>query len=165
MRVLGIDTSLRCTGLGVVERAGPRWRAVDYGLVRNPASLRRSECLRRIQEGIREFIAKTQPEAVAVEGAFFARNAQTAMILGEARGAALAAVAALGLPIFEHAPRRVKQAVVGFGGAEKAQVAHMVVRLLALEATPPADAADALAIAICHLQGSGPVGQLTARQL
>ena len=165
MRVLGIDTALRCTGLGVVERAGPRWRAVDYGLVRNAPKLRHSQCLHRLQEGVREFIARTQPDTVALEGAFFARNPGTAMILGEARGAVIALVATLGLPIFEHAPRRVKQAVVGFGGADKDQVGLMVKRLLALAEVPPPDAADALAIAICHLQSQGPLAALEDRQL
>lgn len=160
MRVLGIDTALRCTGLGVVERSGPRWRAVDYGLVRNGPKLRHSECLFRLQEGVREFIARTQPDAVALEGVFFARNPNTAMLLGEARGAVMAAVTTLGLPLFEHAPRRVKQAVVGFGGAGKEQVGLMVKRLLALAEVPPPDAADALAIAICHLQAQGPVAAL-----
>ncbi len=165
MRVLGIDTALRCTGLGVVEREGQRWRVVDYGLVRNPDSLKHSACLCRLQDGLREFIQRTQPEQVAVEGGFFARNARTAMILGEARGVAIATAAAAGLPVFEHAPRRVKQAVVGFGGAQKEQVGRMVMRLLGLREEPPPDAADALAIAICHLQGRGPLLDTGPREI
>jgi crossover junction endodeoxyribonuclease RuvC len=157
MRVLGIDTSLRCTGLGVVEREGVHWRAVDFGLIRNAASLPRSSCLHRIHMGVADFIGRTKPDEVALEAGFFARNARTAMILGEARGVVIAAASAAGLPTYEHSPRRVKQAVVGFGGAQKIQVARMIMRLLGLLQEPPEDAADALAIAICHLQGQGPM--------
>ena len=122
MRILGIDTAMRCTGLAVVERIGNAWKAVDYGLIRNAASVPHSACLLRLHEGIREMIRKHRPDAVAIEGIFFAKNVKTAVILGEARGAVIAACAAEGLPVFEHAPRSVKQALVGFGGAHKGQV-------------------------------------------
>lgn len=153
MRVLGIDTSLRCTGYGVVETAGTRMKAVAFGVIKNPASRSLTGCLRTLDQGLREVIEKTRPEAVAIEGIFFCKNARTALILGQARGVALMACTATGLPIFEHEPRRVKQAVVGNGAADKQQVALMVTRLLGLTVTPEQDdATDALALAICHLQ-------------
>ena len=151
IRVLGIDTSLRSTGLGVVEASGSRMAAVEFGTVRAPARAPLSECLTRLFQGIGEILERVRPQAVAIEGAFFFKNAGTAMILGETRGVAIAACALRGVPVFEYAPRRVKQAVVGFGGAGKAQVQKMIVSLLSLRETPPEDASDALALAICHL--------------
>ena len=150
-RVLGIDTSLRSTGVAVVEARGSALKAVDFGFLKTSPKWRHSECLKCIAEGIDAVIAKTQPTAVAIEGAFFFKNARTAMVLGEARGVAIATCAAAGLPIYEYAPRRVKQAVVGVGGAEKQQVARMVMTLLGLREEPQSDAADALALAICHI--------------
>lgn len=159
LRVLGIDTALRTTGVGVVEATGPRLLAIEYGLLRNPARRPLSACLAHIHAALTELIARTAPGAVAIEGAFFSRNARTALTLGQARGAALAACAAAGLPIYEYAPRRVKQAVVGFGGAEKGQVRAMVMRLLNLREEPAEDAGDALAIAISHLHAAArPLG-------
>jgi crossover junction endodeoxyribonuclease RuvC len=153
IRILGIDTSLRSTGVGVVAAEGSRMSAVEYGTLKNPARRALSECLTCLSAGIVEIIDRTGPEAAAIEGAFFSKNANTAMILGEARGVVIAACAARGIPVYEYAPRRVKQAVVGFGGAEKEQVRKMVMSLLALGEEPPEDASDALALAICHLHG------------
>jgi crossover junction endodeoxyribonuclease RuvC len=155
MRVLGIDTALRCSGLAVVDRTGNAWKAIDYGLVKNSATAPHSICLLRLQEGVREMIRKHKPDVVAIEGIFFAKNVRTAVILGQARGAVIAACAAEGLPVYEHAPRSVKQALVGFGGAHKGQVSKMAMALLGLREAPPEDAADALGIAICHLQQQG----------
>lgn len=149
--MLGIDTSLRSTGIAVVEARGNVLTAVEYGALRTPAGRPLTECLRRLAEGVAEIIGRAEPQVVAIEGSFFQKNAQTAMILGEARGAAIAACACRGLAVYEYAPRRVKQAVVGFGGAEKAQVRRMVMSLLGLKEEPQEDAGDALAIAICHL--------------
>jgi crossover junction endodeoxyribonuclease RuvC len=154
MRVLGIDTSLRSTGVGVVEARGHRFSAIEFGRIHNAAKLKLSECLRRLDGGIREIIQRAQPEAVAVEGIFFCKNVRTAVILGEARGAVLAACAGASLPVYEYSPRRVKQAVAGFGGADKSQVRKMVMSLLDLRDEPQEDAGDALAIAICHLNNS-----------
>ena len=150
-RVLGIDTSLRSTGVGVVEACGSRLTAVEFGVLKAPAHARLSECLKCLHAGLAEIIARSQPAAAAIEGAFFSRNARTAMILGHARGVAIAVCAAQALPVYEYAPRRVKQAVVGFGAAAKEQIQSMVTKLLSLPAAPPEDASDALAIAICHL--------------
>lgn len=153
-RVLGIDTSLRSTGYGVVERRGSRLHAVTYGRIRSPARVRLSECLQRLSQGLDEVVRKTEPVAAAVEGVFYCRNAKTALALGEARGVAIAACVEHGLPVFEYAPRRVKQAVVGFGGAEKQQVNRMVMSLLGLSDAPKEDEGDALAIGICHLHNN-----------
>jgi len=152
VRILGIDTSLRCTGFGVVEARGNVMRAVQFGCLKTLPVWLHSACLKHIADGIRKVIAETLPTSVAIEGAFFSKNVKTAMVLGEARGVAIATCAEAGLPVFEYAPRRVKQAVTGVGAAEKLQVMKMVVRLLGMDAPVQQDAADALALAICHLQ-------------
>jgi crossover junction endodeoxyribonuclease RuvC len=151
IRVLGIDTSLRSTGVAVVEAMGSRLTLVDYAVLTVPARARLSACLLRLQTGLADMVSRCDPQAAAIEEAFFAKNARTAMILGQARGVAIAACAARKIPVFEYAARRVKQAVVGFGAASKEQVQSMVVRQLSLTATPPEDASDAIAVAICHL--------------
>jgi len=155
IKVLGIDASLRSTGLGIVESSGAAgMAAMDYGLVVNRRTLAHSGCLGRLHEGVSQFIEKYKPAAAALEGVFFCRNARTALALGEARGAVMAAASAAGLPVYEYSPRRVKSAVVGFGGAGKEQVRLMVMSLLKLTQPPPEDASDALAIAICHINAS-----------
>ena len=151
IRVLGVDTSVRSTGVGVVDGVGSRLKVVEYGTIKSPRTSSLSECLLKLHTGIVDIIERSKPSAVAIEGVFFSRNVKTTLMLGEARGAVIAASAAHGIPVYEYAPRRVKQAVVGFGGAEKDQVAKMVTSLLALQEKPPEDAADALAMAICHL--------------
>ncbi|MFC1462326.1 crossover junction endodeoxyribonuclease RuvC [Verrucomicrobiota bacterium] len=151
VRVLGIDTSLRSTGVAVVEATGNRLSALEHGAIRNPRTAPLSKCLRRLDEGLSELITRTGPDAAAIEGAFYSKNVKTAMILGEARGVAIAACARAGLPVYEYAPRRIKQALVGIGSASKNQVRQMVMTLLSLDKEPQEDAGDALAIAICHL--------------
>ena len=160
IRILGIDTSLRSTGVGVVAAAGSRMAAVEYGALRASARIPVSECLTRLSRGIADIIERTRPEAAAIEGAFFSKNANTAMVLGQARGVVIAACALRGIPVYEYAPRRVKQAVVGFGGAEKEQVRKMVVSLLGLKEEPQEDAGDALALAICHLHSRTGIAAL-----
>jgi len=150
IKILGIDTSLRSTGVGIIEARGAEMRAIAYGRIHNKPKVPHSLCLKNIFTTITDLIEKHQPDCAAIEGIFFAKNANTAMILGQARGTAITACAMHGLEITEHAPRRVKQAVVGTGSAQKDQVAQMVVRLLNLQEQPQEDAADALAIAICH---------------
>lgn len=149
-RILGVDTSLRSTGVGVVDVSGSRLTAIQSGLLRNPANRPLSGCLLALEDGIAELVATHRPDAVAVEGVFYAKFARAALLLGHARGAVIAQCARLGLPVFEYEPRRVKQAVVGQGGAGKEQVQRMVMSILNLTEMPPEDAADALAIAICH---------------
>jgi len=150
IRILGIDTSLRSTGVGIIEATGTEIRAIAYGRIQNKPSVPHSECLRNIFESISALIEEHRPDCAGIEGAFFAKNAKTAMVLGQARGTAIAACAVKGVEITEHSPRRVKQAVSGIGTAQKDQVAKMIMRLLGLTEQPQEDAADALAIAICH---------------
>lgn len=165
LRVLGVDTSLRSTGVGVVEARGNVLRAVQYGTVRNPASRTHSQCLGHIHEALSRLLAEERPQAVAVEGIFYCKNLRTAVTLGEARGAVLAAAAQAGVPVYEYPPRRVKQALVGTGAAGKGQVAKMVMSLLGLADQPQADAADALAIAICHLHSQSGYAALAPKQI
>ena len=156
-RVLGVDTSLRSTGIGVVEAEGSRLRVLDFGQIVNAAKLPLSRCLDSLQSGVEEVIGKYAPQAVAIEGVFFCRNARTAVTLGEARSVVIAAAARAGIPVFEYAPRRVKQAVTANGAAEKDQVRRMVMALLNMTIKPKEDASDALAIALCHLNSFGGI--------
>ena len=151
IKVLGIDTALRCTGVGVVVAAGSSLRGVVWGVITNPARRPHSACLAHLFEEVRALIQREKPEAVAVEGVFFSKNVRTAVTLGQARGAVLAACALEQVPVHEYAPRAIKQAVVGYGNAHKEQVAKMVALLLGLAQPPDQDAADALALAIAHL--------------
>ncbi len=151
IRILGIDASLRSTGLGVVEAEGSRMRALWHGRVRNPPTRPLSACLVALQDAVCEQIAAYQPQAAAIEGVFFSKNIHTTLILGHARGVLIGQCARQGIPVYEYEPRRVKQAVVGFGGAVKDQMQRMVMTLLNLPELPQEDEADALALAICHL--------------
>lgn len=150
VRILGVDTSLRSSGVAVIEVEGRRMRALAYGRIQNRATLPHSGCLAAIFRELNGMIDEFSPDEAAIEGAFFAKNARTAMILGQARGVVLAACALRALPVFEYSPRSVKLAVTGVGSARKEQVAKMVARLLGLSSEIQEDAADALAIAICH---------------
>jgi len=148
--LLGVDPSLRGTGYGVVKLDGDNPSALDQGTIKCPAKWSRSECLVAITRTLREVVQKHQPTVCAIEGLFYAQNVKTALIMGEARGAALAAVAEGGMEIFEIAPRKVKQSIVGYGNAQKIAVAEMVQRMLKLDEVPEADAADALALALAY---------------
>jgi len=150
--ILGVDPSLRGTGYGVIRLARPHPVALGHGTISCPQNWERSRCLAKISQALREVLCEHQPTVCVVEGLFYAQNLQTAIIMGEARGAALAVVAEAGLEIFEIAPRKVKQAVVGYGAAQKSAVAKMVQRLLDLPKPPAPDAADALALALAHAQ-------------
>ncbi|MBL9135878.1 MAG: crossover junction endodeoxyribonuclease RuvC [Verrucomicrobiales bacterium] len=163
--VLGIDPSLRGTGWGVIQRQRGTVTALGFGTVHCAASLPRSRCLVRIADELRTAIRAHQPTVCAIEGLFFAQNLQTALIMGEARGVCLLAAAEAGLEITEIAPRKVKQAIVGFGGAQKSAVGRMVQRLLGLAEPPQADAADALAIALAHAQDRSRPGLECRRPL
>jgi len=148
VRILGLDPGSRRTGFGVIECRGSELRPVAHGCL-NVASAAPAARLRLIFEGLRALLSEHDPSEVAVERVFVSRNADSALKLGQARGAALCAIPA-GVPVFEYAPRAIKLAVVGSGGAEKFQVAQMIRALLALTERPAADAADALAVAVCH---------------
>ena len=150
--ILGVDPSLRGTGYGVITVSGAGPHLVAAGTIKCPAGWERSRCLVKISQTLRGIIRSHSPTACAVEGLFYAQNLQTAIIMGEARGAALAAIAESGVEIVEIATRKVKQAIVGYGAAQKIAVAKMVQRMLDLETVPEPDAADALALALTHAQ-------------
>jgi len=153
--ILGVDPSLRGTGYGVIRTARPIPETLAHGVVSCPPAWPVSRCLARIAQAIREVIQQHHPTVCVVEGLFYAQNLRTALVMGEARGASLVAAAEAGLDIYELAPRKVKQAVAGYGAAQKAAVAKMVQRLLQLPAPPAPDAADALALALAHAQEQG----------
>jgi crossover junction endodeoxyribonuclease RuvC len=157
MRIIAIDPSLRSTGFAVLEKTGQKARSITYGTIKNAATLLQSSCLVEIRKKIAEVITAYKPACAVFEGVIFVQSHRTAITLGAARGAALVAAAEYGLPIYEYAPRRVKQSVVGRGSAQKEQVAFMVRVLLGLDETPQADAADALAIGITHFQSASGV--------
>lgn len=150
--ILGLDPSLRGTGYGVIRLAKPFPQTLAQGTISCPAGWPRSRCLAHIAQTLRELLKQCTPAVCVVEGLFYAQNLQTALILGEARGAALATLAEAGLEIFELAPRKVKLAIVGYGAAQKQAVAKMVQRMLHLAEPPSPDAADALALALAHAQ-------------
>ena len=135
----------------MVEATGNKYAVVDQRTLKNKAKAPLTECLTVLRQGIADIIESCDPTAAAIEGAFYHKNAKTAMILGHARGVAIATCAEVGLAVYEYAPRKVKQAVVGYGGASKEQVRKMVMTILSLDKEPQEDAGDALAIAICHL--------------
>ena len=153
--ILGIDPSLRGTGFGVIRPGRPHPTTLAQGTIACPKDWERSRCLAKIAVTLREVIREHQPTVCVVEGIFFVQNLKTALIMGEARGAALAAVGEAGLEIYEVATRKVKQAIVGYGAAQKIAVAKMVQRMLGLRELPAPDAADALALALTHAQSAG----------
>lgn len=159
MIILGIDPGSRVTGFGVVKRIGQKVEYVASGCIRTGEG-EMAERLRKIFEGVTELINTYQPQQFAIEMAFMGKNADSALKLGQARGTAMVAASLRDLSVAEYAPRAVKQSVVGKGSATKGQVQHMVQYLLKLPGCPQADAADALAIAICHAHmGAGFTAQ------
>jgi crossover junction endodeoxyribonuclease RuvC len=153
--ILGVDPSLRGTGYGVMRLGKPQPAVVAHGTIRCPPGWERSRCLLRIAQTLREVLQQHHPTVCVIEALFFAQNLQTALLMGEARGASLVAAAEAGLEIYEIAPRKVKQAIVGYGAAQKLAVAKMVQRLLRLAEPPEPDAADALALALTFAQEHG----------
>ena len=153
--ILGLDPSLRGTGFGIIRLARPHPHTLAHGTIACSQTWERSRCLVKIVQTLREVLKQFQPTVCVVEGIFYAQNLQTAMIMGEARGAALSAVGEAGIEIYEIAPRKVKKAIVGYGAAQKIAVAKMVQRMLCLAETPAPDAADALALALAHAQENG----------
>ncbi|TLZ12728.1 MAG: crossover junction endodeoxyribonuclease RuvC [Gammaproteobacteria bacterium] len=165
VRVLGLDPGSRRTGFGVIDCCRGKLTVVAHGCL-NVAAAAPTARLRILFEGLQALVWEHHPTEVAVERVFVSRNADSALKLGQARGAALCAVPAA-VPVFEYAPRAVKLAVVGSGGAEKFQVAHMIRELLSLAERPGADAADALAVAVCHAHSrlNGVPAQLLGARL
>jgi crossover junction endodeoxyribonuclease RuvC len=156
--LMGIDPSLRGTGYGIIKLGKAQNVVLAQGTIKCPAGWERSRCLAKILETIRDLAKQHHPDVCVMEGLFFAQNLQTALIMGEARGAAMAAVAESGVVIYEIATRKVKQAIVGYGAAQKSAVAKMVQRMLNLAEQPSPDAADALALALAHAQAHGRYG-------
>ncbi len=151
IRVLGVDAALRCTGYAVLDTDGETHKPVDCGVIRTPARQPLSECLRRLAGGMQELAAQYAPNVASLEAGFFHRNAKTAMLLGCARGTVISCLACRQIPVYEYAPRRVKQAVCGYGHAGKEQIASVMAQLLGIDTEGlPADATDAFAIAVCH---------------
>ena len=151
MKVVGIDPGTAACGYAIVQESGGRLRAIGHGWWRTPAGQRPELRLKTIFEGVQGLIAEHGPDAVAIEESFVGADARTALSVGQARGVVLVAAALAGVECTEYAPARVKQAVCGYGRAEKAQVQRMVKAILALDEVPPTShASDALAVAICH---------------
>ncbi len=157
MRVLGVDPGSRRTGFGIVDDKGGQPAYVACGVVVSVSGTM-AERLHRIFAGLTEVVECYRPDVCAVERVFFARNPDSALKLGQARGAALVALAGAGLDIHEYTALQIKKATVGVGHADKGQVQHMIRALLGLSARPSADAADALACALCHLHQSQGLG-------
>ncbi|MEO6872796.1 MAG: crossover junction endodeoxyribonuclease RuvC [Chthoniobacterales bacterium] len=153
MRVLAIDASLRNSGVAIIETKGSgKFHTLHYGVIHNASSLRMSSCLVAIRDRLAELIHEHEPDCCALEAVIYVQSHKTAIVLGAARGSAIMAAAERGLPVFEYAPKRIKQATVGNGSADKSQVAFMVRALLGLTETPGGDASDALAIGLTHLR-------------
>jgi crossover junction endodeoxyribonuclease RuvC len=151
VRVLGIDPGTAACGYGIVHGSGNRLKAVDHGWWKTPSRDRPELRLKTIFDGVQELIEDFRPDAVALEESFVGADARTALSVGQARGVVLVAAASLGVECAEYAPSRVKQAVCGYGRAEKAQVQRMVMAILGMRTAPtPQHASDALAVAICH---------------
>jgi len=150
VRIIGIDPGSRITGYGVIEKDGHRLGFVTCGTIRTEKEKDFSRRLLVIFEGLSEVMELHQPEVAAVEDLFVAHNPRSALKLGQARGTAVVAAMKQGLAVHDYSPRMIKQAVAGYGQAQKEQVQHMVRALLELSGSPSSDAADALAVAICH---------------
>ena len=163
MTVLGIDPGTAACGFGVIRERGNRIKAIDFGWWQTPAKQRPELRLKTIFDGVGDLIEEFRPRAVALEESFVGVDARTALSVGQARGAVLVACARAGIDCTEYPPARVKQAVCGYGRAEKQQVQKMVKAILGLQAKPtPTHAADALAVAICHVLAPPLLEMVTA---
>jgi crossover junction endodeoxyribonuclease RuvC len=151
VKVVGIDPGTAACGYGIVHESGGRLRAVEHGWWKTPAGRRQELRLKTIFDGVTALVEQYEPQAVVLEESFVGVDARTALSVGQARGVVLVAAASLGVECAEYAPSRVKQAVCGYGRAEKAQVQRMVAAILGMRTPPtPQHASDALAVAICH---------------
>lgn len=161
MIILGIDTSLRSTGYGVLEVKGSKLIVLDFGNIKNTAKLPLTACLKAINLKVAELIATYSPDEMAIESVIYGKNAGTMLVLGQARGAVLTAASLANLPAYEYEPRRMKMSICGNGLAEKEQIQRMVKTLLNLSELPQNDAADALGLAICHAHSRGRLSTAT----
>jgi crossover junction endodeoxyribonuclease RuvC len=156
MIIFGVDPGFAITGYGVIEYINNRFRTVDYGVITTEAHTELSQRLLILSDRLNALLGQYRPDAMSVEELFFNTNIKTAIAVGHGRGVVLLTAAKAGIPVFEYTPLQVKQAVVGYGRAKKEQVQYMVKVLLGLDSIPkPDDAADALAVAICHAHSSG----------
>jgi crossover junction endodeoxyribonuclease RuvC len=163
--VLGIDPGTAITGYGLVRETEEGLVLVGCGVITTPPDQSLPARLQTVYHGVADIAGRHKPDAAAVEELFFSRNARTALSVGHARGVTLLALAEAGLPIFEYKPLQVKQAIAGYGGAEKQQVQQMVTMLLKLDAVPqPDDAADAVAVAVCHIHSAAMAALLADAQ-
>lgn len=163
VRILGIDPGLRITGFGVIDKTGQKLAYVTSGCVKSNETDTLPLRLKTLLDGVGEVIATYAPHEAAIEKVFVNVNPQSTLLLGQARGAAISALVLAALPVAEYTALQIKQAVVGHGKAAKEQVGHMVARLLQLPGEPSADAADALACAICHAHGGQGLGNIATR--
>ena len=155
MRILGIDPGIAIVGFGLIEADRGRTQLLNYGAITTPAGLPLARRLVQIEQDMEELIAQLKPDALAVEELFFSNNITTGIAVAHGRGVILCTIEKMQLPVYEYTPMQVKQAVVGYGLAEKRQVMDMTRHLLRLKAVPrPDDAADALALAICHARSA-----------
>ncbi|WP_368294397.1 crossover junction endodeoxyribonuclease RuvC [Dehalobacter sp. TBBPA1] len=156
MLILGIDPGTAIMGYGLIEKNGQKLSPVTYSCWRTPSDLPMPDRLRMLYESLEDFLGEYSPDVMAVEELFFNRNTTTAITVGQARGVILLSAARRNIEVFEYTPLQVKQAVVGYGKADKKQIQYMVKAILSLQETPkPDDTADALGIAICHAHSMG----------
>lgn len=158
--ILGIDPGSRMTGVGVIKKEAQKVSFIACKTIKTPDG-DMSEKLQSIFDGITEYMSDYKPEEVAIEAVFMHKNPQSALKLGQARGVAIVAAKLYQGQVFEYSPKQIKQAVVGYGSAQKAQVQHMVRQLLSLSKVPQTDAADALAVAVCHAHSNSKLYSLT----
>jgi len=164
MVIIGIDPGFAITGYGIIEYSGNKFKLMDVGVITTEAHTELSDRLLTLNNELDVLISRYQPDAMAVEELFFNTNVKTAIKVGHGRGVALLSAAKAGIKVYEYTPLQVKQAVVGYGRAKKEQVQQMVKVLLNMDKIPkPDDAADALAVAICHAHSSGPVNRYSYR--
>jgi len=161
MKILGIDPGSETLGWGIVEGEGQKYRLVEYGVIKSSPRERFAKRLLKIADSVEKLVEEFQPDTLSIEEAFYAVNVNVALKLGHVRGVVLVVAERAGLEIGEYSPRLIKQTVVGYGNAEKHQVQEMVRLLLKLQKVPePHDAADALAVAICHFHHAGMQGKI-----
>jgi crossover junction endodeoxyribonuclease RuvC len=153
LTILGVDPGSRATGYGLIKSTEQKNILIDYGVIRTDSKKPLPEKLKQIFEGLSEIMAKKRPNELAIEETFYSKNAKSALVMGQARGVAILAAACAKIPIWEYSPKEVKCSIVGHGNASKLQVQYMVKNLLGLKELPQSqDAADALAVALCHAQ-------------
>lgn len=165
IRVMGVDTSLRSTGIGIVESVGSKLTPVHRETIKTKQGTPLSVCLVTIQKRIAELVESFKPGAIAIESVFYAKNVKTAMLLCHARGVVISQCSAMAIPVFEYEARRVKSAVVGYGNADKEQIQHMTRAILNIPELPQNDEADALALAITHINSQSRITQLAPESI